>query len=356
MQSARRAPLALAFAACFAGCKQSSSGRADRARIDPPTIADQSNEPEAGCERGNAGDCFEAGVKYDSPEQRTPDLARAADYYRKACDLGNPTACDNLGLMHSKGEAVPKDAELAFKLFGKGCEAGYPNACFHLGRAHQTGSGTPASAVQAARYYARVCAADPAARPDNPVVAKTVAIACFDLGSMKLRGLGIPVDIGEGRRLVELGCTRGNADSCTTWGVALTQAWGSVPADLERAAELYRRGCEGGSVDGCYNLAVAYRDGDGLPRNPQRADETFAKACALGLAAACTRSKAPDVVPRSRRRTLVHSRTSGRVTNHERHPESRGSSTSFPTSHRGRPNAVTTHRRARGRARWRSAW
>ncbi len=234
-------------------------------------------------------------MKYDSPEQRTPDLSRAANYYRKACDLGNPAACDNLGLMHSRGEAVPKNAELAFKLFSKACEAGYPNACLHLGRAHETGSGTPASADQAARYYASVCATDPAARKGYPLVEKAVAVACFNLGSMKLRGLGIPIDIGEGRRLVKLGCIRGNADSCTAWGVALTQAWGSEPADLKRAAELYQRGCEGGSVDGCYNLAVAYRDGDGLQRNQQRADETFSKACSMGLAAACDPSRSSDL-------------------------------------------------------------
>jgi uncharacterized protein len=213
MQDVRELSLVLAFTASLFGCTRSSPG----------SVIGESKDPEAGCEKGKAEDCFEAGVKYDSPETRTPDLGRAASYYRKACDLGNPTACDNLGSMHSKGDGVPKDAELAFTLYSKGCEAAYPVACFHVARAHETGSGTPARADKAAHLYDGVCATDSKARTGYPSVEKAVAAACFNLGTMKFRGLGVPADIPEGRRLFELGCTRGNADSCTAWGVALQQ-------------------------------------------------------------------------------------------------------------------------------------
>jgi uncharacterized protein len=296
MQSGRKLTLVLALAASLFGCKRSSpeSPAETAAPSESPAVVGESKDPEAGCEKGKADDCFEAGVKYDSPEKRTPDLGRAASYYRKACDLGNPTACDNLGSMHSKGDAVPRNAELAFTLFSKGCEAEYPVACFHVARAHETGSGTPASADKAAHLYEGVCATDPKARTGYPTVEKAVAAACFNLGVMKLQGLGVPADIREGRRLVELGCTRGNADSCTAWGLALGQASGSEPADAKRAAELFQQGCDRGSLDGCYNLALAYRDGDGMPRNNARAEEIFSKACSMGSDPACHQSQASD--------------------------------------------------------------
>jgi uncharacterized protein len=288
MQSVRKLTLVLIAASAF-GCKRSSTGSRDEtaAHGESPAVVGESKDPEVGCEKGNAHACFEAGVKYDSPKHRTPDPGRAASYYRKACDLGSPTACDNLGSMYSNGDGVPRNAELAFTLYSKGCEAEYPVACFHVARAHETGRGTPASVDKAAHFYEGVCATDPTNRTGYPTVEEAVATACFNLGTMKLRGLG---DIREGRRLVELGCTRGNADSCTAWGVALGQGLGSEPADAKRAAELFQRGCESGSLDGCYNLALAYRDGDGVPRNKLRADEIFSKACAMGSDAACKHS------------------------------------------------------------------
>lgn len=289
MQKLRKVPLVLMVVASLVGCKRSSPGSPDdnTVRSAPSRVASDANDPEPGCEKGDAHACFEAGVKYDSPEKGMPDLGRAADYYRKACDLGNPTACDNLGLMHFEGDAVPQNAELAFTLYSKACETGYPTACFHVARAHETGSGTPASANKAAQLYETVCATDPTARTGNPAVEKAVATACFNLGAMKLREPGGPADIREGRRLVELGCMRGIADSCTAWGVALAQGSLSEPKDAKRAAGLFQQGCDLGSLVGCYNLALAYRDGEGIPRNKLRAEEILSKACSVGSDVAC---------------------------------------------------------------------
>ena len=241
-------------------------------------MATQPSGPEADCDKGNASACFQAGVKYDSPEDRAPDLPRAADYYRKACDLGNPTGCDNLGLMHAKGEGVPKDPVKAFKLYNKGCQTGYPMACFHVGRARETGTGTQPDPAAAATHYGKVCASD---------LEKAAAVACFNLGAMKLRGLGVAVDVKEGLRLVELGCKRGNGDSCTTWGVALGNGMGSEPPNLKRAAELFQQGCDVGSLDGCFNLALAYRGGDGVTKSKEQARELLFAACAKGSQASC---------------------------------------------------------------------
>jgi len=53
------------------------------------------------------------------------------------------------------------------------------------------------------------------------------------------------------------------------------------------AARTFERGCELGSSASCYALGRAYRDGDGVAVDEDRAEELFRDACAAGSAAAC---------------------------------------------------------------------
>ena len=52
--------------------------------------------------------------------------------------------------------------------------------------------------------------------------------------------------------------------------------------------EFYTRACEQGFAAGCYSLGTAYREGDGVPRNPSEAVAALTRACDRGHAVACS--------------------------------------------------------------------
>ena len=49
--------------------------------------------------------------------------------------------------------------------------------------------------------------------------------------------------------------------------------------DFSNAAKLWDEACRGGNATGCYELAVAYRDGEGVKASPERARQLFDTAC-----------------------------------------------------------------------------
>ena len=53
------------------------------------------------------------------------------------------------------------------------------------------------------------------------------------------------------------------------------------------AVARFRRACDGNLAEGCYNLAVAYSNGLGVPRNERKAAGLFRRACDRKLAAGC---------------------------------------------------------------------
>ena len=62
--------------------------------------------------------------------------------------------------------------------------------------------------------------------------------------------------------------------------------------DAVQAFGLYRKACDGGQLAGCYIVAVSYRSGEGVPRDPDEAVAFFRKACDGGDPAACEDLKA----------------------------------------------------------------
>lgn len=76
----------------------------------------------------------------------------------------------------------------------------------------------------------------------------------------------------------ERACLDGWAKGCLAWSSRATP-----PA----AAALNRLACDFGALDGCVNLALAYRDGAGVPRELATADALLDQACGQGDGRAC---------------------------------------------------------------------
>jgi len=47
----------------------------------------------------------------------------------------------------------------------------------------------------------------------------------------------------------------------------------------EEPTDLFATGCSGGDYGSCHNLGLAYLNGAGVPRDPQKAVELLQKAC-----------------------------------------------------------------------------
>jgi hypothetical protein len=75
------------------------------------------------------------------------------------------------------------------------------------------------------------------------------------------------------------GCELGDADSCM---LAAAQ-----PVTIESRARLWERACALGHFLSCTDLAVAYQSGDGVARDPVRADRIMRLACAGSSDAGC---------------------------------------------------------------------
>ena len=63
-----------------------------------------------------------------------------------------------------------------------------------------------------------------------------------------------------------------------------------VPHDAGRAALGFEKACRGGNADRCAIIADMYQDGVGVTADVARATRFRARACQLGLAAACAPS------------------------------------------------------------------
>ncbi len=57
--------------------------------------------------------------------------------------------------------------------------------------------------------------------------------------------------------------------------------------DYNTAAKLWSEACGGGNATGCFELAVVYRDGEGVPADPKKEAELLSRACDGGDGRGC---------------------------------------------------------------------
>ena len=97
----------------------------------------------------------------------------------------------------------------------------------------------------------------------------------------------MPVDMARAAELYRRACTTTEKAGCTPLGWLYENGHVGA-ADEAAAARFYAEGCSGGWPRGCGNLAVYYEAGrGGLKRDPERARQLRARACAGGETAAC---------------------------------------------------------------------
>ena len=89
-------------------------------------------------------------------------------------------------------------------------------------------------------------------------------------------------------------CALGHAESCVKLGTLFEEGRGGVPESFESARVFHRKGCDGGAGGGCYAMALFYKLGKSIPKDPKRAKKYFERACELEFEAACLELKKPS--------------------------------------------------------------
>jgi TPR repeat protein len=93
--------------------------------------------------------------------------------------------------------------------------------------------------------------------------------------------------------LAQQGCDRGNGDDCRILYSAYDEGNG-VPKDpgkaevfAKRGAAAYQAGCTKGTMSDCTSAGVDFENGFGVPKDLARAATFFKKACDAGEQGSC---------------------------------------------------------------------
>jgi serine/threonine-protein kinase len=153
-----------------------------------------------------------------------------------------------------------------------GCGNGDAAACVALARAAEATK----DFERAADLYSKACNGKAAG-------------GCTGLGVLYNRGAGVTRDPAQAALYYDRGCTLGDMSGCNNLGTMYE--FGSIGfRDPARAAGLYDRACSNAQMDGCANLALLLLGTPGAaPLEKARARELLQKACAAGIARACSR-------------------------------------------------------------------
>ena len=111
------------------------------------------------------------------------------------------------------------------------------------------------------------------------------AAAQAALGSMYLRGQGVPVDFIAAATYFREAAAQGNAAAQNALGLLYAGGLG-LARDYVQAEAWYRRAAEQGAPEHQFDLAVMYDNGLGVEKNPTQAAAWYARAAAQGFAEA----------------------------------------------------------------------
>ena len=85
----------------------------------------------------------------------------------------------------------------------------------------------------------------------------------------------------------ERACKAKNGHACTIIGERFFEGMNEHPLDHERAYEFLKTACDLDHAHGCALLGFQYQDGLGVEWSPQKAIESYEKACRLGAGVGC---------------------------------------------------------------------
>jgi TPR repeat protein len=222
------------------------------------------------------------------------DCVEAVRWFRLAADQGYGPAQLNLGVMYDNGEGVAQDYAEAARWYRKAADQGYQEAQFYLGLLYEYAQDGFQDYVQAYYWLALATYENERCALKVPLFRKESYPAARDSLAAKMNSAQIAeaqLKLGdEYKSRVCLMCS-------------LSDSLGSISSDgsdrpcphhpasrneeyAREAAAWYRKAAELGNVDGQLKIAVAHREGTGVPKDFVEAVRWYRKAAEQGDATA----------------------------------------------------------------------
>ncbi len=107
--------------------------------------------------------------------------------------------------------------------------------------------------------------------------------AQLNLGTLYLRGQGVPRDLIQARAWLEKAAMNGDPYALYALGRAMSESQGPANADLVRAADLYRQAAEKGHPFAALRYGLALSEGSGIKRDPAAAHRWLVHAQKSGV-------------------------------------------------------------------------
>lgn len=196
-------------------------------------IMDAAKYMQISADNGNAEAQFNLAVLLEEGAIGEPDPVSAAKYYKLAADQGHLIAQFNFSLLLQKGRGVQRDAELAAK---------YTKLCADLG--------------------------DPEGQNN--------------FGIMLKNGLGVKKNLEKATDYFSRSAGGGSSYGQNNYGVMLCSGAGQRRKNTEEGIRNFIRSAKQENVFGLNNLAVVYRDGIDIEKDPRKAFDLFLKSAKLG--------------------------------------------------------------------------
>jgi len=200
------------------------------------------------CDGGWVDGCVMAGTYLvDNVLKKSPAKgANVAEIFRRACLGGQPEGCWGIGSLYLEGHGgFPTNDKEAAKWLSLACEGNAMQGCADYAVLMDTGRGgvsaDPAGAV------ALLVAACESARP----------VACARLAEDYFHGHVVAQDSAKGMKLLERGCSLGNAPICDYAARHYWLGTDGVTMDPKKAAPLFEIACQTGFKGSCPHVVGA---------------------------------------------------------------------------------------------------
>ncbi|KZC12164.1 Sel1 repeat-containing protein 1 like protein [Dufourea novaeangliae] len=165
----------------------------------------------------------------DYEESIKSDFTVAANIYKKTCDEMNyGKSCTKYGDFRLLGRGCEKNIQESFKYVKKGCDLNDDKGCHHAG---------------------------------------VFAVSNEELEKDRA------AQVASGMKMLQKACDSNNEKACFHLaGVYLSGIEGHVEKNMKEAYKCSLKCCEFGNPYACANVALMYRLGDGVQKNPEIAD------------------------------------------------------------------------------------
>jgi TPR repeat protein len=116
-------------------------------------------------------------------------------------------------------------------------------------------------------------------------------LECRTLGERYNVGRGVRADERLASRYFDLGCDKGDMDSCIDLAALLSIGGPTLPRDEARALRLTQKVCDTGNVRACEDVAGYYDQGSrtpgAIPQDYPKAAQIYQRVCDAGQSCAC---------------------------------------------------------------------